>query len=78
MRAYEATSKPYNGFITRRSFDLTLGVAPDWSVVSQKLAPSQDVLREDMSRWVAALDRLLPLMEAMHNALDLEDQRKSL
>lgn len=51
---------------------------PDWSLVSQKLAPSEELLQEDMTRWVAALDRLLPVMENMHKALDLEDQRKSL
>ena len=43
-----------------------------------KLAPTEALLHEDMARWVAVLDRLLPAMERLHKALDLEDQRKSL
>ena len=112
LDAYARTCQPFNGFLTRRSFDFTLGVVPVWpevwcwnwlglglanpdpnpypnpnsnpspntdlDQVALKLAPTEALLHEDMARWVAVLDRLLPAMERLHKALDLEDQRKSL
>eukprot|EP00964_Phaeocystis_antarctica_P006389 scaffold3458_cov66-Phaeocystis_antarctica.AAC.4 len=88
LDAYARTCQPFNGFLTRRSFDFTLGVVPVWpevalelararAGVALKLAPTEALLHEDMARWVAVLDRLLPAMERLHKALDLEDQRKS-
>ena len=43
-----------------------------------RLASSEADLADDMARWVAALDKLLPRMEALHKELDLEDMRKSI
>jgi len=77
-RAYEISCQPYNGFVTRHSFKLTLGVVPDWATIIPKLAPSEAEAREDLLRWVVALDQVLPRMEALHKALDLEDMRKSI
>lgn len=77
-RAYEVSCQPFNGFVTRHSFKLTLGVVPDWALITPKLAPSEAEVYEDLRRWVAALDQVLPRMEALHKALDLEDMRKSI
>ena len=38
LDAYARTCQPFNGFLTRRSFDFTLGVVPAWPEVALQLA----------------------------------------
>ena len=37
LDAYARTCQPFNGFLTRRSFDFTLGVVPVWPEVALTL-----------------------------------------
>ena len=37
LDAYARTCQPFNGFLTRRSFDFTLGVVPAWPEVALEL-----------------------------------------
>ena len=76
--AYDQVLKPFNGFISRKSFSsAVLSCMPAWSEVGPKLAP-REVLRADMIDWMTTVSEVLVRMEAIQREANLEDLRKSI
>ena len=54
-------------------------LAPSWESMLKQgtLATSEGLLLAGMRRWVAAVQPVLDRLAALHEALDLEDRRRS-
>lgn len=68
---------PFQGWVSRSSFAVVVQSMPDWRSMSESLAPSQDVLLDDVSAWLLAAEPLLKRMHSIQLECGLEDKRKS-
>lgn len=76
--AYEASLKPFNGFVSRRSFSsMVIGRFPEWKKMRARLAPRQR-MQADLSNWVTEVKALVYRMETIQKEAGLEDRRKSI
>jgi len=78
-RGYEATVLKYNGWLMQRACAANMALCPTWEWVlgQAKLASSEEQLRSDLEKWVAAARPVLERLTALHKSLDLEDTRKA-
>ena len=78
VRAYEASLGPFNGWVSRNTFMLAARATPNWAQISTAIAPSYEMVLDDIVEWSKVVSAVLARMEAIHKTLDLEDLRKSI
>lgn len=77
-QAHTDVLKPFTGWVSTSSFFMVTNAMPEWQKIFENIAPSNDVLLEDIATWCEAVIPVLKRMEAIHLELDLEDTRRSI
>ena len=78
LKAYEESLEAFNGYAGKRIFKMAAKLIPSWREMAPKLAPSAEMLIEDVTIWLKPVEQTVQRMVALHEETDLEDWRKSM